>query len=144
MDILVDALRHLILPALTLAYINWALVLRVTRSSMLDVIRLDYVTVARSKGLRERVVVNRHALPNALIPVATIGGLLRVSLMNGVIITETVFNFRGIGFWVANAALRLDVITVITIALFEAAILVFANLVVDVLYAYLDPRIRLT
>ncbi len=142
-DIFFDALRHLFLPALTLCYIQWALILRVTRSSMLDVIRQDYVNVARAKGLRERDVINKHARPNAMIPVATIGGLLLVGLMNGVVITETVFNYRGIGFWVANSALQLDVISVLGVALFEGALLVLANLVVDVLYAYLDPRIRL-
>ena len=142
-DVFFDALRHLFLPALTLCYIQWALILRVTRSSMLDVIRQDYVNVARAKGLRERDVINKHARPNAMIPVATIGGLLLVGLMNGVVITETVFNYRGIGFWVANSALQLDVISVLGVALFEGALLVLANLVVDVLYAYLDPRIRL-
>lgn len=143
MDIFFDALRHLFLPALTLSYIDWALILRVTRSSMLDVIRQDYVNVARAKGLSERNVINKHALPNAMIPVATIGGLLLVGLMNGVVITETVFNYRGIGFWIANSALNLDVISVLGVTLFEAALLVLANLVVDVLYAYLDPRIKL-
>ena len=142
-DIFFDALRHMFLPALTLSYIEWALILRVTRSSMLDVIRQDYVNVARAKGLSERTVINKHARPNAMIPVATMGGLLLVQLMNGVIITETVFNYRGMGFWVANAALRLDVITVLDVALFEAALLIFANLIVDIMYAYLDPRIRL-
>lgn len=142
-DIFFDALRHLFLPALTLCYIQWALILRVTRSSMLDVIRQDYVTVARAKGLRERDVINRHARPNAMIPVATIGGLLLFGLMNGVIITETVFNYRGMGFWIAQSALQLDVISVLGVTLFEGAILVLANLVVDVMYAYLDPRIRL-
>ncbi len=144
MDIFLDALRHLFLPALTLCYIQWALVLRITRSSMLDVVRQDYVTVARAKGLKERDVVNKHALPNALIPVATIGGLLLFGLMNGVIITETVFNYRGMGYWIAQSALQLDVISVLGVALFEGALLVIANLIVDVLYAYLDPRIRLS
>ena len=139
-----DALRLLFLPALTLSYINWALILRVTRSSMLDVIRQDYVNVARAKGLRERDVINKHARPNAMIPVATIGGLLLFTLMNGVIITETVFNYRGMGFWIAQSALQLDVISVLGVALFEGTLLVLANLVVDILYAYLDPRIRLT
>lgn len=143
-DIFLDALRHLFLPALTLAYVNWALVLRVTRSSMLDVIRQDYVNVARAKGLRERVVINKHARPNAMIPVATIGGLLLASLMNGAVITETVFNYRGMGYWIASAALQLDVISVLGVALFIGTLYVVANLVVDVLYAYLDPRIRLT
>jgi ABC-type dipeptide/oligopeptide/nickel transport system permease component len=142
-DLFFDALRHLFLPALTLCYIQWALILRVTRSSMLDVIRQDYVTVARAKGLRERDVINKHARPNAMIPVATIGGLLLFQLMNGVIITETVFNYRGMGFWIAQSALQLDVISVLGVTLFEGAILVLANLVVDVMYAYLDPRIRL-
>ncbi len=143
-DIFFDSLRHLFLPALTLAYINWALILRVTRSSMLDVVRQDYVNVARSKGLRERDVINKHARPNAMIPVATIGGLLLFQLMNGVVITETVFDYHGMGLWIAQAALQLDVISVLGVALFEGSILVMANLVVDVLYAYLDPRIRLT
>ncbi len=142
-DIFGDALRHLFLPALTLCYIQWALILRVTRSSMLDVIRQDYVNVARAKGLKERDVINKHARPNAMIPVATVGGLLLFSLMNGVVITETVFNYHGMGFWVGQAALQLDVIAVLGVTLFEGAILVLANLFVDVLYAYLDPRIRL-
>ncbi|MGE5139800.1 MAG: ABC transporter permease subunit, partial [Rudaea sp.] len=103
----------------------------------------DYVNVARAKGLKERDVINKHALPNALIPVATIGGLLLFGLMNGVIITETVFNYRGMGFWIAQSALQLDVISVLGVTLFEGALLVIANLVVDILYAYLDPRIRL-
>ncbi|MGA2110931.1 MAG: ABC transporter permease [Anaerolineales bacterium] len=142
-DILLDALRHLVLPALTLSYIDWALILRVTRSSMLDVIRQDYVTVARAKGLKESDVINKHARPNALIPVATVGGLVLVGLMNGVVITETVFDYHGIGFWIARSALQLDVVSVLGVTLFEGALLVLANLVVDVLYAYLDPRIRL-
>ena len=143
-DILADALRHIALPALTLSYVNWALVLRVTRSSMLDVIRQDYVTVARAKGLREHDVIQRHARPNAMIPVATIGGLLLVGLLNGVVITETVFNYHGMGWWAANAALNFDAISVLGITLFDATLLILANLAVDVMYAYLDPRVRLT
>ncbi len=143
-DIFFDALRHLLLPALTLSYVNWALVLRVTRSSMLDVIRQDYVNVARAKGLSERVVIGKHARPNAMIPVATIGGLLLAGLMNGAVITETVFNYRGMGYWVANAALQLDVVSVLGVTLIAGTLFVVANLVVDILYAYLDPRIRLT
>jgi peptide/nickel transport system permease protein len=142
-DIFLDALRHLLLPALTLAYINWALILRVTRSAMLDVIRQDYITVARAKGLSERQVMNRHARPNAMIPVATLGGLLLVSLLNGVVITETVFNYHGMGWWAANAALNFDAISILGITLIDGGLLVLANLVVDVAYAFLDPRIRL-
>ena len=142
-DIFVDALRHLVLPVITLAYLSWALLLRVTRSSMLESLRQDYITTARSKGLPERTVIRRHALPNALIPVATIGGLTVVGLLNGVVITETVFNYPGIGSAAARAALQLDVVTVLGFTLFNGFILVIANLVVDVLYAYIDPRVRL-
>jgi peptide/nickel transport system permease protein len=142
-DIFLDALRHLFLPALTLAYVNWALLLRVARSSMLDVLQQDYVRTARAKGMPERMVINKHARPNAMIPVATIGGLLLVGLLNGVVITETVFNYRGMGLFAANAALNFDAVTILSIALLAGSLLVFANLVVDVLYSYLDPRIRL-
>lgn len=142
-NIFLDALRHLVLPSITLSYINWSLILRVTRSSMLDVIGQEYVTTARAKGLRERVVINRHVLRNALIPVATIGGLLLVALLNGVVITETVFNYHGMGWWFANAALNFDAVSVLGVALFDGILLILANLLVDITYAYLDPRIRL-
>ncbi len=142
-DIFLDALRHLFLPALTLAYVNWALLLRVARSSMLEVIQQDYIRTARSKGLSERQVIRKHALPNALIPVVTIGGLLLIGLLNGVVITETVFNYRGMGLFAANAALNFDAVSILSIALLAGALLVIANLVVDVLYHFLDPRIQL-
>ncbi len=86
----------------------------------------------------------RHARPNALIPVATIGGLLLVGLLNGAVITETVFNYHGMGWWAASAALNLDAVSVLGIALFGGILLIVANLVVDVMYAVLDPRIRLS
>jgi peptide/nickel transport system permease protein len=142
-DIFLDSLRHLFLPALTLAYVSWALILRVTRSSMLEVTHQDYIRTARAKGLSEAVVMNRHARPNAMIPVITIGGLLFVGLLNGVVITETVFNYHGMGYFVAQAALNFDAISVLGVALFDGALLVLANLAVDVLYGVIDPRIRL-
>jgi len=142
-DIFVDALRHLVLPVLTLSVVSWAFMLRVTRSSMLDVLRQDYMTTARAKGLAERTVIRRHAVPNALIPVITVGGLTLIGLFNGVVITETVFNFPGMGKFLADAALTLDVVSVLGVTLFSSFILVFGNLVVDVLYGVVDPRIRL-
>ena len=142
-DIFLDALRHIFLPALTLAYVSWALILRVARSSMLEVLSQDYVRTARAKGMPERMVINRHARPNAMIPVATIGGLLLVGFLNGVVITETVFNYHGMGLFAANAALNFDAVTILGIALLAGSLLVAANLVVDVMYSYLDPRIRL-
>lgn len=143
-DIFVDAVRHLVLPCITLAYLNSALILRVTRTSMLEVLRQDYVNTARAKGLAERNVIDKHARPNAMIPVATIGGLLLLSFLNGAVITETVFNYRGIGWYFAEAALALDVVAVLGLVLFYAVILVLGNLVVDIMYAWLDPRVRLT
>ncbi len=142
-DIFIDAMRHLVLPVLTLSVVSWAFLLRVTRSSMLDTLRQDYMTTARAKGLSEKKVVRRHAVPNALIPVITVGGLTLIGLFNGVVITETVFNFPGMGQFLAEAALSLDVVSVLGVTLFSAFILVFGNLVVDVLYGVVDPRIRL-
>jgi peptide/nickel transport system permease protein len=143
LDIFFDALRHMVLPILTLSYISWALLLKITRSSMLESLRQDYVTTARAKGLRERDVINKHARPNALIPVATVSGLTVVGLLNGVVITETIFDYPGIGSAAAEAAASLDVITVLGFVLFNATLLIVANLVVDVMYAFLDPRVRL-
>jgi peptide/nickel transport system permease protein len=142
-DVFLDALRHLVLPVLTLSVISWAFLLRVTRSSMLDTLRQDYMTTARAKGLAERTVVRKHAVPNALIPVITVGGLTLVGLLNGVVITETVFNYPGMGLFMADAALSLDVVSVLGVTLFSSFVLVFGNLVVDVLYGVVDPRIRL-
>jgi peptide/nickel transport system permease protein len=143
LDIFWDAVRHLILPVISLAYLWWALTLRVTRSSMLETLRQDYITTARAKGLSERVVINQHALPNGLLPVVTLAGGTVVGLLSGVVIIETVFNYPGIGSAAAAAAGNLDVITVLAFVLFNGAILVFANVIVDILYAYIDPRVRL-
>ncbi len=142
-DIFLDALRHMVLPIITLSYLSWALLLKITRSSMLESLRQDYVTTARAKGLREHDVINRHARRNALIPVATVSGLTIVALLNGVVITETIFDYPGIGSAVARAAASLDVLTVLGFVLFNATLLIVANLIVDVLYGLLDPRVRL-
>ena len=144
LDIFADALRHMVLPVLTLSYIQWALLLKITRSAMLEALRQDYVTTARAKGLAERDVINGHARPNALIPVATVSGLTIVGLLNGVIFTETIFNYPGIGSAAADAAISLDVLTVLGFVLFTATLLIVTNLVVDVMYAFLDPRVRLS
>jgi peptide/nickel transport system permease protein len=143
LDILLDNLRHMVLPIITLSYISWAALLRVTRSSMLETLRQDYVVTARAKGVRERDVINQHARPNALIPVATLGGFTVIGLLSGVIITESVFAYPGMGRAAADAAVQLDVVTVLAFALVNSAILILSFLIVDVLYAFLDPRIRL-
>jgi len=144
LDISWDALKHMILPILTLSYISWASLLRVTRSSMLEALRQEYSTTARAKGLSERLVINRHVRPNAMIPAATLAGFQVIGLLGGVIITETVFTYPGIGFAAAQAAVQVDVVTVLGFALFNGAILILANLAVDVLYAFIDPRVRLS
>lgn len=143
-DIFLDALRHLVMPVTTLMVVEVALLLKITRSSMLEEMRQDYVTTARAKGLPEKTVVNKHIRRNALIPVITVAGLTLAGLMGGVVITETVFEFPGIGSWAAAAAASLDVLSMLGYALFTAILLVFANLIVDVLYAVLDPRVRLS
>ncbi|MBN1955251.1 MAG: ABC transporter permease [Anaerolineae bacterium] len=143
LDIFWDAVRHMILPVITLAYLWWALNLRVTRSSMLEVLRQDYITTARAKGLVERLVINRHALPNGLMPVVTLGGGTVIGLLGGVVIVETVFNYPGIGSAAAAAAVNLDVLTILAFTLMNGFILVVANVIVDILYAVIDPRVRL-
>ena len=143
-DIFLDALRHMFLPILTLSYISWATFLRVTRGSMLETLRQEYVTTARAKGLPEKDVIYKHAQPNAMLPVVTLAGFSVVGLLGGVIITETVFDYPGIGSAAAQASAQLDVITVLGFALFNGLILIVANLVVDVLYAVVDPRVRLS
>jgi peptide/nickel transport system permease protein len=142
-DVFADAMRHLVLPIVTVAYVVWARILRVTRSSMLETMRQDYITTARSKGLAERRVVYRHAFRNALIPVLTIGGLMVVNLLSGVVVAEVVFNYPGMGSAFARAAASLDALAVLGFVLFSGVVLVLVNLFVDVLYAYADPRIRL-
>lgn len=142
--VLGDAFRHLILPVLTLAYLSCALLMRLMRSSMLEALRQDYVVTARSKGLPEKRVISRHAQRNALLPVATVAGLMIAGLLNGVVVTETVYNFPGLGQFAAEAAVSLDTASIVAFSLFNGGLLVITNLVVDMLYAALDPRVRLT
>jgi dipeptide transport system permease protein len=138
-----DVLRHLVLPVATIVTIDVALLIRVMRSSMLETMSKPYITTARAKGVSNKVVIYKHARRNALIPVATLSGLLVAGLLGGLIITETVFGFGGLGQWAASAAIQLDVPAVLGYAILSAVLFVIANLIVDVLYAYIDPRIRL-
>jgi peptide/nickel transport system permease protein len=137
-----DAVRHLVLPVATLTYFLSAILVRITRASMLEVLGQEYVRTARGKGVAESVVIARHARRNALIPIITLGGSILVGLLSGVVITETIFNYPGIGRWGANAAIQLDVPAVAGFALLAALITVLANLGADLLYCYVDPRIR--
>jgi peptide/nickel transport system permease protein len=141
-EALVDCTKHLILPALALATHPMSIIARMTRSSMLDVLQEDYVRTAHAKGLRERVVLLRHALKNAFLPVVTIIGLQTGVLLAGAILTETIFSWPGIGKWIYDAILARDYPIVQGGTLLIAFIFVFANLLVDVSYAFLDPRIH--
>ncbi|MBE3573980.1 MAG: ABC transporter permease [Firmicutes bacterium] len=143
LDVFFNALQHLVGPVITLSYLYWALLLRITRSSMLESLRQDYVRTARAKGLEESVVIKKHARRNALIPVATSVGLMFLGLLAGVIITETVFNYPGIGLLTYQAAAQLDYPMVLGICLLYAGLLVLVNLVVDIGYALIDPRVSL-
>jgi peptide/nickel transport system permease protein len=138
-----DVASHMVLPAATLLYISVALLLRITRSSMLEELTKDYVRTARAKGLPERVIIRKHALANALIPVVTLSSLLFIGLLGGVVITETVFDFPGIGRWGVQAAQQLDIPGVLGSTMLAALLFVMANLISDILYAVVDPRIRI-
>jgi peptide/nickel transport system permease protein len=139
----IDVIKHLVLPATTLTFISLALLLRITRSSMLEELGKDYVRTAKAKGLPGSVIVRKHALRNALIPVVTLSSLLFVTLLGGVVITETVFDFPGIGRWGVQAAQQLDIPGVLGSTLLAAGLFVCANMVSDLLYALVDPRIRI-
>jgi peptide/nickel transport system permease protein len=141
--ITLDVLRHLVLPVVTIVTIDVALLIRVMRSSMLESLSKPYITTAKAKGLSNKAVIYKHARRNALIPVATLSGMLVAGLLGGLVITETVFGFGGVGEWSAASARSLDVPAVVGYAILTAIVFVIANLIVDILYAYIDPRIRL-
>jgi len=141
--VLLDALKHIILPVITLAVVQVAFIMRLMRSSMLEALGKGYVLTARAKGLAESVVINKHARRNAMIPVITVSGYLFAALANGVVITETIFTYKGIGWWAWQAAVNLDIASVLGFALFNAGLFVLVNLVVDILYTRVDPRVRL-
>ncbi len=135
---------HMVLPWLTLALVLAATYTRLTRSSMLDVLGEDYIKTARSKGLNERRVTYRHALRSALTPVVTQFGIDLGQLIGGVVITETVFSLPGLGKTAIDAITQQDLPVIIGIVLFASACVVVANILVDLLYAFLDPRVRLS
>jgi len=142
-DVFRDALWHLILPCAAVGTIPLSIIARMTRSSMLEVLSLDYIRTARAKGLIERVVVLRHALRNALLPIVTVVGLSVGGLMSGAVLTETVFALPGVGTQLISAILSRDYAVVQAFTVVIALIFVFVNLIVDFSYAFLDPRVRL-
>ena len=141
-DVFGSAVRHMVLPASVLGWFIMGLIARTTRASLLEVLAADYVRTARAKGVTEGRVVGLHALRNALIPVVTVIGLTFASLLSGAVLTETVFAWPGIGRYAVTASTRLDYPAILGVTMLTAVIYIMVNLVVDVLYGILDPRIR--
>jgi ABC-type dipeptide/oligopeptide/nickel transport system permease component len=137
-----DAFAHIIMPAIALGYLSLAIITRMMRSSMLEVLGEDYITLARSKGLSERVVIYRHALRNALIPTVTVIGLAFGGLLAGAVLTETIFSWPGLGRWSTQSIMGSDIPSISAFVLIVAIVFVAANLLVDLVYGTLDPRIR--
>lgn len=138
-----NGMEHIILPALTVALTSMGAIVRFLRSSMLDAMGQDYVRTAKAKGLPQKRVINKHVKRNAYSATITILGLLLASLMGGVVITEDIFSWPGIGYWLAEAAIVNDFASIMASVFVFAIIIVTANLIVDIIYAYLDPRVRL-
>ncbi len=136
-----DAAAHLVLPSIVLAASTLGLITRTTRAAMLEALSQDYVRVARAKGLLARVVVTGHAVPNAMLPVVTLGGLAYANLLTGAVMTETVFGWPGLGRYTFRSAVTVDFPAIMAITAIVAAIFVLVNLLVDLSYALLDPRV---
>jgi peptide/nickel transport system permease protein len=136
-----DALAHLALPSIVLAAATLGLITRTTRASMLESMQQDYVRVARAKGLKEGSIVWGHVLPNALIPVVTLGGLAYANLLTGAVMTETIFSWPGLGRYTFRSAAALDFPAIMGITLVVAITYLLINLLIDISYALLDPRV---
>jgi peptide/nickel transport system permease protein len=134
--------KHLVMPAFALGWYFTASQVRISRSAMLDVLDSEYIKLARVKGVPRYLIYTRHALRNALIPIVTLGGLNLAWLLNGTVIIETIFNWKGIGWLAVEAIYTRDYTVVQTCALLGSAVFIFTNLFVDILYAYIDPRLR--
>jgi peptide/nickel transport system permease protein len=137
-----DALRHLVLPATILSVLSLAMITRVTRAAMLDILHEDYLRTARAKGLAERVVVLKHALRNASVPIVTVVGLQLGQLIGGVVITETIFSWPGLGLYAVTAVENQDYPAIMAFTLITSVVYVVINLVVDLLYPILNPQVR--
>lgn len=144
LDVTFEALKHLVMPVLTECVVICALLIRVMRSGMLEEMSKDYIITARAKGADQKTIVIKHARKNALIPVITVAGQLVAFLMEGSIAVEIIFNRKGLGWWMAHSAMQLDMPVLMGMCLFLAIVFVSANLIVDIIYAYIDPRIRLS
>lgn len=138
-----NAFSHLILPAFTLGYSQMAIIVRLTRAGMTDVLQEDFIIFAKAKGLKERTVLFKHALKNAITPVLTESGYLLAALMGGAVLTETIFAWPGLGRWSTRCIITMDYGGIMGFVLFFGLVFVFINLIVDILYSVFDPRVRL-
>lgn len=138
-----DAIRHLVLPSFVLALTVWALLTRVMRSSLLEALSRDYITMARAKGVPEQRIFGHHARRNALLPVISIGGVVVSLLITGTVIVEVIFNFNGVGRWAVKAIILSDIPVAMGFTLFSAMVTVLASFFADILYAVIDPRVQL-
>jgi peptide/nickel transport system permease protein len=143
-DVFRNAAAHLVLPSIVLAATTLGLITRTTRAAMLEALHQDYVRVARAKGMAEWAIVRRHALPNALIPVVTLGGLAYAVLLSGTVLTETIFSWPGLGRYTFRSAVTLDFPAIMGITFIVAVVYLVINLLVDLSYALLDPRVVLS
>ena len=141
--VFLDVLRHLVLPAFTLCFGSFALMVRVMRSSMLEELNKDYVRAARARGISEKRVLFKHAALNAMLPVITLASIQFVRLLGGTVIVESVFDYPGIGRWGVSCAQQLDIAGILGFSLMVAGLFVLGNLAADILYSFVDPRIRL-
>lgn len=139
----IDATFHLMLPGLVIGITQIAIISRMTRSAMLEVMKQDYILLARSKGLTERIIIYRHALKNAILPILTISSLILANLLTGTVLVESVFQWPGLGTYVYNAISHLDMASVQGFVLISTFLYIGINLTVDLLYGFIDPRIRL-
>jgi ABC-type dipeptide/oligopeptide/nickel transport system permease component len=137
-----DAFRHLALPAITLGLAPWAFLVRLLRANLLDISRENFLVVVRSKGLGRRSAFQKHALPNAFLPTLTAAGLLFAQLLSGSVLVERVFNWPGVGGLIVDSILRQDFAVVQTFVLLSAILYVVVNILVDILYGVVDPRVR--
>ena len=142
--LIAESFRHMILPAIALGTIPMAIIARMTRSSLLEVLGLDFVRTAKAKGMLPRTVLLRHGLRNAMLPVVTVIGLSVGALLSGAVLTETIFSLPGIGRTIYDSITGRDYIVIQGTALFVAIVYVVVNVVVDVSYGFLDPRVRLS
>jgi len=137
-----SAVKHMLLPAITLSYASLVQISRITRSSMIEVLRQEYIRTARAKGLPEKIVIYKHALKNALLPTTTLAGLTYGFMLGGSVLIESIFDWPGIGLYAIRSALIIDYPAIMGVTLLFSIIYTTVNLAVDLLYAFLDPRIR--